>query len=242
MVQIKMGFQVTNLTDFMGNSMNTLKRAAKDPLGYLKSWPARSSLWPLTFGIMCCALEMMASGTGRFDGERFGVIYRPSPRQSDAIIVNGPVSHKLAPRLRLLWDQIPEPKWAIAMGECATSGGPFWEAYSIIGGADEIIPIDVYLPGCPVRPEALFFGIGKLQQKIDAGKNWQRPIVPEFVDEEGQKLVDGIENKAGWENMPIEVVESIPAQGPLATTGSIQEFDESRNKYPHPEQITEARN
>ncbi len=204
----------------------------------LNLWARRSSLWPMTFGIMCCALEMMASGVGRFDGERFGVIYRPSPRQSDAIVVNGPVSHKMAPRLRLLWDQIPEPKWAIAMGECATSGGPLWEAYSIIGGADEIIPIDVYLPGCPVRPEALFFGIGKIQQKIKAGKKWVRPKVPDFVDEEAQALVDGKANKAGWANMPIEDVESIPAQGPLARNATFEDLASVRVQgYPHEENI-----
>ncbi|OLS24571.1 MAG: F(420)H(2) dehydrogenase subunit B [Candidatus Heimdallarchaeota archaeon LC_2] len=108
-----------------------------------KNWAARSSLWPLTFGIMCCALEMMAAGTGRFDTERFGMIYRPSPRQADALIVNGPISHKVAPRLRLLWEQIPEPKWAVAMGECASTGGKYYQSYAVIGGADEIIPVDV---------------------------------------------------------------------------------------------------
>jgi NADH-quinone oxidoreductase subunit B len=198
---------------FMLKKVGDLLDPAVDPL---RRWAYRSSLWPLTFGIMCCAIEMMSSGTGRFDGERFGVIFRPSPRQSDVIIVNGPVSHKMAPRLRLLWDQLPDPKWAIAMGECATSGGPFWECYSIIGGADEIIPIDVYLPGCPVRPEALFYGICKLQEKIKYGKKCSRPNVPNYMDEYSQALVDGKENKAGWENMPIEDVESIPAQGPLA--------------------------
>ncbi len=228
-----MGFQITNFADFLKNAGKNTMNALKDPKGTIegrRNWLARSSLWPLTFGIMCCALEMMASGTGRFDGERFGVIYRPSPRQSDVLVVNGPVSHKMAPRLRLLWDQIPEPKWAIAMGECATSGGPFWECYSIIGGADEIIPIDVYLPGCPVRPEALFFGIGVLQKKIAEGSKWQKPKVPDYIDEAAQLTVDGVENKAGWDNMPIEDVESIPAQGPLAKGGTM---DSTRNPYPH---------
>lgn len=208
---------------------------------HLVKWSQRSSYWPLTFGIMCCALEMMASGIGRFDGERFGVIYRPSPRQSDGIVINGPVTHKLAPRLRMLWDQIPEPKWAIAMGECATSGGPFWEAPSIIGGSDEIIPIDVYLPGCPVRPEAFFFGIGKLQEKIAAGSKWTRPEVPEFLSEEAKELVRGRGNGAGWKNMPVEDVESIPAQGPLATF-DINDIDKvSDVGYPFEENIVSAK-
>ena len=207
----------------------------------LNSWASRNSFWPLTFGIMCCALEMMAAGTGRFDGERYGVLFRPSPRQADGLVINGPVSHKMAPRLRLLWDQIPEPKWAIAMGECATSGGPFWEAYSIIGGADEIIPIDIYLPGCPVRPEALFYGIAKLQEKIKAGDSWSRPEVPDYIDEEAQNLVDGKANKAGWDNMKIEDTESIPAQGPLALNAKFDDLSGARvENYPHKETIPTA--
>ncbi|MHA2252339.1 MAG: NADH-quinone oxidoreductase subunit B [Candidatus Kariarchaeaceae archaeon] len=180
-----------------------------------KNWAYRSSLWPLTFGIMCCALEMMAAGTGRFDTERFGMIYRPSPRHSDALIVNGPVSHKVAPRLRLLWDQMPEPKWAVAMGECASSGGKYYQSYAIIGGVDEIIPIDVYIPGCPVRPEALIFAMTKLQEKIAAGSKWVRPEVPEFVeyDDQIRDLIDG--KNEPWEKMAVEEVGKIPAMGPL---------------------------
>lgn len=181
-----------------------------------KNWAARSSLWPLTFGIMCCALEMMAAGTGKFDTERFGMIYRPSPRQSDALVINGPISHKVAPRLRLLWEQIPEPKWAVAMGECASSGGKYYQSYAIIGGADSIIPIDVYIPGCPVRPEALIFGMTKLQEKIDAGNKWVKPEVPEFVeyDDQIRDLIDG--KNAPWDKMAVEEVENIPAMGALA--------------------------
>ncbi len=166
------------------------------------NWARRSSLWPLTFGIMCCAIEFMASGVGRTDLERYGMIPRPSPRQADLLVVNGPISHKMAPRLRQLYDQMPNPKWAIAMGECATSGGPYWESYAIIGGADQIIPIDVYIPGCPVRPEALFFGVGKLQQKIAQGRKWKQPEKPEWVDETAEKLIYGLEpNK--WDDMKV---------------------------------------
>jgi NADH-quinone oxidoreductase subunit B len=158
---------------------------------------------------------MMAAGTGRFDTERFGMIYRPSPRHSDALIVNGPVSHKVAPRLRLLWDQMPEPKWAVAMGECASSGGKYYQSYAIIGGVDEIIPIDVYIPGCPVRPEALIFAMTKLQEKIAAGSKWVRPEVPEFVeyDDQIRDLIDG--KNEPWEKMAVEEVGKIPAMGPL---------------------------
>jgi NADH-quinone oxidoreductase subunit B len=183
-----------------------------------KAWARRSSLWPLTFGIMCCALEMMAAGTGRFDTERFGMIYRPSPRHSDILIINGPVSHKLAPRLRLLWDQMPEPKWAMCMGECATSGGKYYQSYSIIGGADEILPIDVYIPGCPVRPEALMFAVSKLQEKIskDAIGEWVPPDVPDYIDYNDQirDLIAG-KNEPWKGNMAYEEVKDIPSMGAL---------------------------
>lgn len=184
---------------------------------YVKNWSRRQSLWPMTFGIMCCALEMMAAGTSRFDTERFGMIYRPSPRHSDAIVINGPVSHKLAPRLRLLWEQIPEPKWAVAMGECASSGGKYYQSYAVVGGADEIIPIDVYIPGCPVRPEALIFGMTQLQAKIAKGSKWQKPDVPDFIeyDADTQDLIDG--KNQPWTKMKYKEVENIPAMGGLAS-------------------------
>lgn len=130
------------------------------------TWGYRESPWILHFGIMCCTLEMAAAGDPRFDMERFGIIGRSSPRQCDILIVNGPVSRKLAPRLIRLYEQMPEPKWVIAMGECAISGGPFWESYNIVEGADKIIPVDIYIPGCPVRPEALIDGFLKLRKKL----------------------------------------------------------------------------
>ncbi|MDH5403235.1 MAG: NADH-quinone oxidoreductase subunit NuoB, partial [Candidatus Heimdallarchaeota archaeon] len=189
------------------------------------NWARRSSLWPLTFGIMCCALEMMAAGTARFDTERFGMIYRPSPRQSDALVINGPVSHKLAPRLRMLWEQIPEPKWAVSMGECATSGGKYYQSYAIIGGADEIIPIDVYIPGCPVRPEALIFAMTKLQEKIAKGSKWVKPNIPEYMEYDDQihDLVNG--NNQPWEKMAYEEVQNIPSMGPLTSIPITKEKD-----------------
>jgi NADH-quinone oxidoreductase subunit B len=128
-----------------------------------------NSLWPMTFGIACCAIEMMGTGMARFDISRYGSeVFRPSPRQSDLMIVAGTVNKKLAPVLLTLYEQMPSPKWVIALGNCAISGGPFKvkENYNIIEGADKLIPVDVYVPGCPPRPEALIEGILKIQEKI----------------------------------------------------------------------------
>ncbi|HVU32182.1 MAG TPA: NADH-quinone oxidoreductase subunit NuoB [Opitutaceae bacterium] len=128
-----------------------------------------NSLWPLTFGLACCAIEMMAAGMARFDLSRFGAeVFRPSPRQADVMIVAGTVNRKMAPAVKLLYDQMLEPKWVIAMGNCALSGGPFKFAgqYGIVEGVDKLFPVDVYVPGCPPRPEALIEGILKLEEKI----------------------------------------------------------------------------
>lgn len=135
----------------------------------LVDWARRSSLWPLTFGLACCAIEMMCAGASRFDFDRFGVIFRATPRQSDVMIVAGTVTHKMADVMKKLYDQMPEPKWVIAMGACAISGGPF-NSYSVLQGADAVIPVDIYLPGCPPRPEALMHSIILLQEKIDKEK------------------------------------------------------------------------
>jgi NADH-quinone oxidoreductase subunit B len=134
--------------------------------GRLMNWGQRKSLFPLHLGIKCCALEMAAAGGSRFDAERFGVFFRSTPRQCDVLIVNGPISKKFADPLVRLWEQMPEPKWCIAMGECAISGGPYYQSYNILEGVETIIPVDVYIPGCPPRPEALIDGFAKLRQKI----------------------------------------------------------------------------
>jgi NADH-quinone oxidoreductase subunit B len=133
----------------------------------LQDWGRRSSLWPMGFGLACCAIEMMATGASRYDVARFGAeLFRSSPRQSDLMIVSGRVSQKMAPVVKNLYDQMPHPKWVIAMGDCASCGGIF-NNYAIVQGVDKVIPVDVYVPGCPPRPEALLDGIRKLQKKID---------------------------------------------------------------------------
>lgn len=136
------------------------------------NWGRSNSLWPLTFGTRCCAIEFMALGASRHDFARFGwEVARPSPRQADMIIISGTIAYKMAPILKRLYDQLADPKYVVAMGACATSGGPFfYNSYSVVKGADHIIPVDVYVPGCPPRPEALIYGIMQLQEKIRKGE------------------------------------------------------------------------
>ena len=142
---------------------------------YVFNWARKSSIWPLTFGLACCAIEMIASSAARFDIARFGAeVFRPSPRQSDLMIVAGTVSLKMAPVLKRIYDQMPDPKWVIAMGACASVGGPF-NTYAVLQGVDKVVPVDVYVTGCPPRPENLFYGLLKLQDKIDQMSLVERP-------------------------------------------------------------------
>lgn len=147
------------------------------PLDKLLAMGRANSLWPMTFGLACCAIEMMATGASRFDLSRFGAeVFRPSPRQCDVMIVAGTIAKKMAPAVKTLYDQMPEPKWVIAMGNCAISGGPFvYEGqYSIVEGADKFLPVDIYIPGCPPRPEALIEGILELEEKVTGSRRWPR--------------------------------------------------------------------
>lgn len=129
------------------------------------NWSRSSALWPETFGIACCAIEMISAGCARYDLDRLGVVFRPSPRQSDLMIIAGTVTKKFAPIVRLLYDQMTEPRWVIAMGTCAISGGVY-NTYAVVQGAERIVPVDVHVPGCPPRPDALIHGILMLQEKI----------------------------------------------------------------------------
>ena len=156
-----------NLEELTFEEQEELKRNVfLTTLEEIKAWARSNSLWPLQFGLACCAIEMMGTGGAHYDFDRFGVIFRASPRQADVMIVAGTVTKKMGPILRRLYDQMPEPKWVVAMGSCATAGGPYVKSYSVIKGVDQIVPVDVYIPGCPTNPAALIYGINKLQEKI----------------------------------------------------------------------------
>lgn len=135
-------------------------------LDQVANWARQSSLWPMTFGLACCAVEMMHLSTPRYDQDRLGIIFRASPRQSDVMIVAGTLTNKMAPALRQVYDQMPEPRWVISMGSCANGGGYYHYSYSVTRGCDRIVPVDIYVPGCPPTSEALMYGIFQLQKKV----------------------------------------------------------------------------
>ncbi|KNA21141.1 hypothetical protein SOVF_045850 [Spinacia oleracea] len=138
----------------------------------LMNWARRGSIWPMTFGLACCAVEMMHTGAARYDLDRFGIIFRPSPRQSDCMIVAGTLTNKMAPALRKVYDQMPEPRWVISMGSCANGGGYYHYSYAVVRGCDRIVPVDIYVPGCPPTAEALLYGLLQLQKKISRRKDF----------------------------------------------------------------------
>lgn len=162
-------------------------------LDKIYNWGRRSSIWPLMFGLACCAIEMICTAASRYDLSRFGMeVMRPSPRQSDLMIVSGTVTKKMIPTIVRLYNQMPEPKYVIAMGACASGGGPFKEGYNVVPGVDKYIPVDVYIPGCPPTPQALLHGLITLQKKIDA---------------------QSIKNVAWYGKEPIEAI-PVPVLGP----------------------------
>jgi len=175
------------------------------------NWARTSSLWPATFGLACCAIEMMTTGAGRYDLARFGMeVFRPSPRQADLMIVAGRVSQKMAPVLRQIYDQMAEPKWVLSMGVCASSGGMF-NNYAIVQGVDHVVPVDMYLPGCPPRPEMLMDAILKLHDKIRGSK----------LDARTSLLAEAKERKAEREERVAALTAPAPVHSPALTAPTV---------------------
>ena len=164
-----------NLENFIGNQDEILNAASNElqnkgfiitQLDKIFNWARTGSLWPMSFGLACCAVEMMHAAASRYDLDRYGMLFRPSPRQADVMIVAGTLTNKMAPALRRVYDQMADPKWVVSMGSCANGGGYYHYSYSVVRGCDRIVPVDIYVPGCPPSAEALLYGILQLQKKI----------------------------------------------------------------------------
>jgi NADH-quinone oxidoreductase subunit B len=196
-------------------------------LGILRlfAWARLSSLWPMTFGLACCAIEMMATGASRYDLDRFGAgAFRATPRQADVMIVAGTVTLKMASRIQRLYAQMPEPKFVISMGCCATSGGPYWEhGYHVLKGVDKVVPVDVYLPGCPPRPEALLEAFLKLQEKIRAGAFQALPKQPERLIRPAPQLAAKAAAAAAKTARPAAAKKAAPAKAAPAAAATAAE-------------------
>ena len=162
------------MKDRMATKAFSTKASSRRPSTRVINWAKTGSLWPMTFGLACCAVEMMHAGAARYDIDRFGMLFRPSPRQTDLMIVAGTLCNKMAPALRKVYDQMAEPRWVISMGSCANGGGYYHYSYSVVRGCDRIVPVDVYVPGCPPTAEALLYGIIQLQHKIRRTKTIAR--------------------------------------------------------------------
>ncbi|KAI8057685.1 NADH dehydrogenase iron-sulfur protein 7 [Syncephalis plumigaleata] len=169
--------QSSSITALDPEKNNNAAEYALTSVDKLLNWARTGSLWPMTFGLACCAVEMMHMAASRYDQDRIGIVFRASPRQSDCMIVAGTLTNKMAPSLRKVYDQMPEPRWVISMGSCANGGGYYHYSYAVVRGCDRIVPVDVYVPGCPPTTEALMYGVLQLQRKVHRSRNvkmWYR--------------------------------------------------------------------
>jgi NADH-quinone oxidoreductase subunit B len=204
------------------------QQVAVTPLDRLYNWSRASSLWPMMFGLACCAIEMIATAASRYDFSRFGMeVMRPSPRQADVMIVSGTVTKKMVPVIVRIFNQMPEPRYVIAMGACASGGGPFKEGYSVVSGIDKFIPVDVYIPGCPPTPQALLHGLITLQKKIETeslksvpwyqkepGQPIPIPILgPDLIDPRKYDLIQQISQLAGQQGVQPQNSEEVQSEG-----------------------------